>query len=228
MGSGIRHQLKRGAATVSVLALALCSFNCINKPLAPVAPTWEMQMTVPLSIRSYTLADLVPRNSNFIANTHGVAFPPTFSPTGELFSDTVSIGDTSGSGQGHTLVDQKTAGDFNSIKIHVVADNGIPLQVALKLQFLDMAKRQLINIPQTAGDSITVPAPALLGGTVQSPSHTERVIELADTEIQQFNSAYSLVYFLHISTAGTNVPPLESTQMITIRVWAEFIYQVNK
>ncbi len=227
MGIGIRHQLKRAAGTVSALALALCSFNCINKPLEPVAPTWETQMTAPISIRSYTLADLLARNPRLIAITQA-ASPLTFSPAGGQFADTVSIGDTSGSGQGHTFVDEKTAADFNSMKIHVVVDNGIPLQVAMKLQFLDRTKRLLIDIPQTAGDSITVPAPALLGGTVQSPSHTERVIELADTEIQQFNSTYSLAYFLTIASAGTDLLPFESTQTIHIRVWAEFSYQVNK
>lgn len=228
MENGIRHQLSTAAGTLCVLSFALCSFNCINKPLAPVAPTWETQMTAPLSLRSYTLADLAAKDSNFIPNTPGIASGAAFSPAGALFSDTVSIGDSSGSGPGNTLVDQKTAGDFNAIKIHVVVDNSIPLQLALKLKFLDTANRPLITIPQTSGDSVIVPAPAVLGGTVQSPSHTERIIDLADTEIQQFNSTHSLVYFLQISAPGTNLLALERTQTINIRIWAEFLFQVNK
>jgi hypothetical protein len=228
MENGIRHKLSTAAGTLCVLSFALCSFNCVNKPLAPVAPTWETQMTAPLSLRSYTLADLAAKDSNFFPSTPGIALAATFSPAGALFSDTVSIGDSSGSGPGHTLVDQKTAGDFNAIQIHVVVDNGIPLQLALKLKFLDTANRLLITIPQSSGDSIIVPAPVVLGGTVQSPSHTERIISLADTEIQQFNSTHSLVYFLQISAPGTDLLALVRTQAINIRIWAEFSFQVNK
>jgi len=157
-----------------------------------------------------------------------VSFPLMLSLAGGEFADTASIGDTSGAGQGHTLVDAKTAGQINSIKLHVVIDNAIPLQVALKLQLLDRAKRLLLVLPQTAGDSITIPAPVVLGGIVQSASHTERIIQLAGTEVQQFNTASSVTYGLGLSTAGTDPVSFESTQAIRIRVWAEFSYQVNK
>jgi hypothetical protein len=157
-----------------------------------------------------------------------VSFPLMLSLAGGEFADTASIGDTSGAGQGHTLVDAKTAGQINSIKLHVVIDNAIPLQVALKLQLLDRAKRLLLVLPQTAGDSITIPAPVVLGGIVQSASHTERIIQLAGTEVQQFNTASSVAYGLGLSTAGTDPVSFESTQAIRIRVWAEFSYQVNK
>lgn len=157
-----------------------------------------------------------------------VSFPLMLSLAGGEFADTASIGDTSGAGQGHTLVDAKSAGQINSIKLHVVIDNAIPLQVALKLQLLDRAKRLLLVLPQTAGDSITIPAPVVLGGIVQSASHTERIIQLAGTEIQQFNTASSVAYGLGLSTAGTDPVSFESTQVIRIRVWAEFSYQVNK
>jgi hypothetical protein len=157
-----------------------------------------------------------------------VSFPLLVSLTGGEFADTASIGDTSGAGQGHTLADAKTAGQINSIKLHVVVDNAIPLQVALKLHLLDRAKRLLLDLPQTAGDSITIPAPAVLGGIVQSPSHAERIIQLAGTEVQQFNNASSVAYVLGVSTAGADPVSFESTQAIRIRVWAEFSYQVNK
>jgi len=253
MRNVIRQRMTKAAAGVCVLALAACSFTCMDKPLEPVAPTWETQMTAPVSIRSYTLADLAAKVSGLIANTPGttqlvygrasqadptfvgsrsrfggVSAPLTFSLNGGLFADTVSIGDASGSGQGHTFVDTQSVGDISSMKVHVVVDNAIPLQVALKLEFLDGSKRLLIAIPQTTGDSIIVSAPTVTGGSVHSPSHTERVIQLADSEIQQCNSAYSLAYFLQISPPGTGVVLSEPTATIKIRVWAEFSYQVNK
>jgi hypothetical protein len=224
MRNNIRQRVKRAARTMCVLALAGISSNCVNRPLSPVAPTWETQMTAPVSLRSYTLADFVSKDSSFV----GATPEGTQLAYGGHFVDTASIGDTSGTGKGHTLVDQETAADINSIKLHVVIDNAIPLKVALKLQMLDGANGLVLVIPQTAGDSITIPAPAVAGGTVQSPSHAERIIQLAGTEIQQFNSAYSLAYVLLMSTPGAGAVRFESTQTIRIRVWAEFSYQVNK
>jgi hypothetical protein len=158
-----------------------------------------------------------------------VSFPLTCSLTSGQFSDTASIGDTSGGGtQGHTLVDQKTAADMSGITLHVVIDNAIPLQVALKFGLLDRGGRLVMLLPQTAGDSITIPAPAVSGGSVQAPAHAERIITLAGSEVQQFNSAYSLAYNLTLATAGTGAVQFDSTQQIRIRVWAEFSYQVNK
>ena len=157
-----------------------------------------------------------------------VSFPLTFSLVGGELADTVKIGDTTGGDQGHTLVDQKASGDINSIKVHVVIDNAIPLQIALKLQFLDRSMRLLLILPQSAGDLITIPAPAVVGGAVQYPSHSERIIQLSGTEIQQFNSSSSLAYLMALSTPGTDAVSFESTQSIKIRVWAEFSYQVNK
>jgi len=98
----------------------------------------------------------------------------------------------------------------------------------MKLHFLDHAKRMTLEIPQTAGDSIDIPAPVVLGGIVQSPSHTERIIQLAGTEVQQFNAAASVAYVLGVSTGGPDPVSFESTQAIRIKVWAEFSYQVNK
>ena len=158
-----------------------------------------------------------------------VSFPLTCSLTSGRFSDTASIGDTSGGGaQGHTLVDQKTASSMNGITLHIVIDNAIPLQVALKFGLLDRGGRLVMLLPQTAGDSITIPAPAVSGGSVQAPAHAERIITLAGTEVQQFNSAYSLAYNLTLATAGTGAVEFDSTQKIRISVWAEFSYQVNK
>src|SRR5271169_1849030 len=157
MGNGFLHQTKRSRAMVYLLSLALVSLNCINKPLDPVGPTWDTQMTAPLSVRSYTVAQLVARDPNLLLNAAaGTQFVES-SPVAGHFSDTAYIGDTTGSGQGHTLVDSSSVDNFTSIRIHVVVDNGIPVDVAVKLQLLDNQKRLLMSVPQTAGDSVTVP-----------------------------------------------------------------------
>ncbi len=157
-----------------------------------------------------------------------VSFPLTCSLAGGQFADTAQIGDTSGTGQGHTIVPAKTAGEINTIRLHVVIDNAIPLRVAMKLRLLDRSGRLLLTLPQSAGDSITVPAPAAPGGVVVSPAHAERIVQLAGTEVQQFNGASAIAYDLGVATSGTGAVQFESTQAISVRVWAEFSYQVNK
>jgi|GEM_PF-2165696 len=158
-----------------------------------------------------------------------VSFPLTCSLTSGQFADTASIGDTTGGGtQGHTLVDQKTASSMNGITLHAVVDNAIPLQVALKFGLLDRGGRLIMMLPQTAGDSILIPAPVVVGGAVQTPAHTERIITLSGTEVQQFNTGYSLAYNITLATAGTGAVQFDATQQIRIRVWAELSYQVNK
>ncbi len=232
MQNGILRQSKRAANAACVISLALVSFNCIDKPLDPVGPTWETQVTSPLSVKAYSVTDLAKKAPTLVLGTLGtqssVPLSVTFSSTGGHFSDTAVIGDSSGSDQGHTLVDSTTAHDFTSIKIHVTVDNSIPLDASVKLHFLDAAKRLVMDIPQAAGDSVTVPAPAVVGGVVQSPSHTERILTLSDTEIQQFNKSYLIVYYLQVLVPGANIPAIQATQTINIRVWAELTYQVNK
>jgi hypothetical protein len=98
----------------------------------------------------------------------------------------------------------------------------------VKLQLLDRAHRLLLSLPQTAGDSITIPGPAVVDGTVQSAAHAERIIQLTGTEVPQFNGAYALAYDVSVATSGIGAVRFESTQTIKIRVWAEFAYQVNK
>ena len=230
MRPGIRGWMTGAGRGMWMIVLTCSAFNCINKPLEPIAPTWETRMTVPVSARTYTLAQILAKDSSLIGVAPGGAqgyLHLAVPLTGVLFSDTASIGDTSGSGEGHTLVDQKTAADFNSILVHAGIDNAIPLQVVLKLHFLDRAHRLLLSLPQPAGDSITIPAPSLTGGPALSPTHAERVISLAGTEIQQFNNAYSLAYVLDISAPSADAR-FDSTQTLKIRVWAEFSYQVNK
>jgi hypothetical protein len=53
------------AAAVSVMA------GCINKPAEPVAPKWDVALTVPVTNKGYTLADLVSRDSTILHTGNG-------------------------------------------------------------------------------------------------------------------------------------------------------------
>jgi hypothetical protein len=48
------------------VALALTALNCFNDPLTPVAPRWDMNLTVPLSNRTITVQEIIQRDSTIL------------------------------------------------------------------------------------------------------------------------------------------------------------------
>ncbi len=52
---------------LSLLVLAALSLNCFNEPLAPVVPTWDTNVTFPLGSRTYSLADLIAKQTNLLS-----------------------------------------------------------------------------------------------------------------------------------------------------------------
>jgi len=157
-----------------------------------------------------------------------VSAPLTCSLAGGTVLDTAAVGDTTGAGRGHTVVDAKTASSVNGVTLHVVTDNGIPLGARLKLHFLDATGKLLLVVPQTAGDSVDVPPPAVSGGDVQSPSHAERIIRLSGDEVRQFNTSVTVAYAIGVGTPGPGAVRFTSAETIRVRVWAELSYQVNQ
>jgi hypothetical protein len=49
-----------------VVPCCLISFHCFNKPIEPVAPRWDVNLTVPVSNRTYTMQDLVDKDTNML------------------------------------------------------------------------------------------------------------------------------------------------------------------
>jgi hypothetical protein len=50
----------------SLLLLAALSLNCFKEPLSPVLPTWDATATFPLGSRTYTLADLIAKDTTLL------------------------------------------------------------------------------------------------------------------------------------------------------------------
>lgn len=51
--------------------LAVAALSCMDTPLAPVAPEWDVTMTVPLVHRSHSLADLVAKDPSMLRSGTG-------------------------------------------------------------------------------------------------------------------------------------------------------------
>ena len=56
----------RFPAWTVTLAVCLTSISCFNKPLEPVAPSWDTNLSVPLANRQYTLSEIVDKDTSLL------------------------------------------------------------------------------------------------------------------------------------------------------------------
>ncbi|MBI4535335.1 MAG: hypothetical protein HY708_03590, partial [Ignavibacteriae bacterium] len=55
-----------GVVCAGLLLFSFLAINCINEPLAPVAPTWDTNITLPLANRFYSLSDIVRKDTSLL------------------------------------------------------------------------------------------------------------------------------------------------------------------
>ncbi len=64
--------------TASIFFLLPFSYNCIDKPLTPKAPSWDTQLTIPLLERTYHFADLITKDSaRFVTVNNELVYRPS-------------------------------------------------------------------------------------------------------------------------------------------------------
>ncbi len=168
----------------------------------------------------------VGRNSSF-GGTLELGIPLSLSIVGGTFADTSTFGDTTGTGKGGKKIDEKSMNDFNYGRMYVEVDNGLPVQLSIKVALLDQAKKSLLEIPQSVGDSVRVASGVVANGDVQASSHSSSVIELKGFEVRQFNPAQFVKYAIALSTPGGQEVNLRSTDRVRVRIWSQFSYRVN-
>ena len=118
------------------------------------------------------------------------------------FADTLVMGDTTGDGNADDRLDEETISDFNYGKLHVEIENGLPLDVKVKVGLLDRARRMLLAVPQTEGDSIAIAGGSVVNGDVQSASRSVRTLDLLGTDLRQFNLAELVKVDLALASPG--------------------------
>ncbi len=60
------HTLPRCVSSIFLAFLIFISFDCFNEPLEPVAPSWDVNLTVPLANRFYTLSEIVQKDTSML------------------------------------------------------------------------------------------------------------------------------------------------------------------
>lgn len=166
------------------------------------------------------------RNSSF-GGQLDFGIPLSLGILGGALTDTATISDTTGDGVKDARIDQAVLDQSNWARLHIDIDNGLPIDVKLKMGFMDLMKRQLFDLPQGAGDSITVQAGLMSGGDVVAPATARVVLELGPAEIRRFNEAQLVACGLAFGTPGGGVANFRTTDRIGLRVWLELSEQVK-
>jgi hypothetical protein len=174
-----------------------------------------------------TWAGTVGRNCSFAGNVD-LAVPMRLRITEATFADTLVMYDTTGDGRSDNRIDQKTLDAMHYGKVYVEIENGLPLQLALKVDLLDHAKNYALALPQAAGDSVRIAAAVVVNGDVQTPTRSIVTFDLQQSEIQKFNTSDFVRLALGVSTPGTEVVNFRTTDKVHVRVWAQFSYEVNQ
>ncbi len=154
--------------------------------------------------------------------------PLSLSIVGGSLADTVAFGDTTGDGNSEYAVNADVLNSIASGRVHLDADNGLPLGMSLTLTLLDKMLTPLLTLPQTAGDSLFVAPAAVAGGEVVAPTHFTRLVELTGAEVRLFERAKYVRYGIGLATPGPGIVTFRADQSVGLRIWSELSYQVNK
>jgi len=166
------------------------------------------------------------RNCSFAGNVH-LSVPLSVRIADGVFADTLVMGDTTGDGTADHRIDPRQLNDFNSGRMFVEIDNGLPMGVKVKLTLLDRNRKPLLVIPQSEGDSITIAAGILAGGDVQAPARSSRFVELQNAELQSLNVADFVQLGVAVNTPGLGPVNFNTTDRVRVRVWTQFSYRVK-
>ena len=156
-----------------------------------------------------------------------LSVPLTVSIAGGAFADTVAWGDTTGDGNSDYQSNADLFKNINSGRVHLDVENGLPMAAAFMITLLDRDHRVVMSLPQTVGDSVAVPAAAVVAGEVIASTESRRVIALTQSEVRMFERAKYVRYGISLATPGTQPVSFRSNEFIKMRLWSEFSYQVQ-
>ena len=86
----------RTSRAVGPIIAALCAFTtfqCLEKPLEPVAPSWDLQLTLPLANRSHSLSEIVAKDTSMLRAGVGglISYAATLNAAPTYIGDLISI-----------------------------------------------------------------------------------------------------------------------------------------
>ena len=58
-------------ARIVAIGLSLGAFQCINKPMEPVMPNWDVDLAAPVANRTYSLGEIISKDTSLLSVSPG-------------------------------------------------------------------------------------------------------------------------------------------------------------
>ena len=145
--------------------------------------------------------------------------------TNGLYQDTLSWGD----GSSGDNFDRSNLDNVNVGTVFAEIQNSMPVQLGLSLQMLDLARRNLLLIPQNGSPMQVASGAVDAGGVVTVPAASSLVIPLSGNDVKQFSPAHFVRYALQLNTpAGSGPVTFTTADQVRIKIWMQLSYRVGK
>jgi len=203
--------------TVLITLLA----GCVDIPLDPVPPSWDVQVSVGLTQTTRTVRELVGDLA---------LLPPEVLDTLDLsqitihYEEDLRIADS----PGQVGLTPDFFSSVSQAEIFVEAENGTPVLMSLSMELLDSAGALLIRIPESGSDLAVPAAPLDATGKVGSPTVSGTELALGDEAGTVFSNAARLTYSINLSfPPGVNASHVLGSDSLAITAWGSFVSRVE-
>jgi hypothetical protein len=205
--------------------LGIVLAGCLELPGEPVAPSWDIQVSVALAKTSHSIRELV---------SDLASLPPEVLDTLDLtqvtvrYEGEVTFGDTSGDGVDDTGLSGEFFRSIKSGRIFIEAVNGTPVALELSMTIRDENGGGLMVLPGADSLLYLPPAPLDNTGKVGPATNAMSTLEVDEGFIPVLESGENLTYTIDI-----NFPPevgidhVLTSDSLEIRTWGTFTTRVD-
>ena len=212
------------AGPVCYVLLGIMLAGCIELPGEPVAPSWDIQVSVALAKTSHSIRELV---------ADLASLPPEVLDTLDLtritirYEDDVNLGDTTGDGKSDNGL---TNGFFQSVtdgRLFVEAINGTPVALEVAMEIRDQQGETLMFLPGVDSLLHLPPAPLDNTGKIGAPTSAMSTMDVGNMGLV-FDDGESLTYTIDIIfPAGVTLDHVLTSDSLQIRTWGTFTSRVD-
>jgi hypothetical protein len=168
------------------------------------------------------------QNSSFGGMMH-LDVPMMLGIVDGLYRDTLSLGDTTGDGHQDFQINRDRFNDVNYGKMYVEVENGMPIQVGIRLGLLNGDRQSLLQLPQSGQPMSFNEALVDAQGNIIAPARSTSTLELSDQDVRQFKPAEMLSYSFELHTpTGSSAVRFRTSDYVRVRIWSRLSYRVNK
>jgi hypothetical protein len=214
---------RRPAVVLLVLA---AGGGCLEFPGDFVPPTWDVDISLPLSHTSHSILDLV---GDIALLPPEVLDTLDLSKTGGVtYQQTVVLGDTTGDGTDDSDLSENFFHGVSQGTLYVDVENGTPANMEVSVTLLDGSLGSLLTLP-TDTTAIFLPAASFdASGKTGPATHALSVVELDAANVQLLSQAEFLCYTIQLSfPAAVRFSNIVNSDSMTIKSWGSFRTRVE-